>query len=174
MGAVKKIVHVDMDSYYASVEQRDEPKYRGKLLAVGGSPDKRGAIAAASYEARKFGVHSAMSSRVACQKCRELIIVPPRFEVYREISQQIRDIFYRYTDLVEPLALDEAYLDVTENKKAIPSATWVAQEIKKSIYDEIGLTASASISIESIWEAITQEDNWLPFNDLVRQIQSRQ
>lgn len=147
-----------MDAFYASVEQRDRPKYRGKPLAVGGSPNKRGAIAAASYEARKFGVYSAMSSRDACQKCPELIIVSPRFEVYREVSQQIRNIFLGYTTFVEPLALDEAYLDVTENQQ-IPSATWIAQEIKKSIFDETGLTASAGISINKFLAKVASSIN---------------
>ncbi|MEP0914476.1 DNA polymerase IV [Leptolyngbya sp. GB1-A1] len=147
MTAVRKIIHVDMDAFYASVEQRDEPKYRGKPIVVGGSPNKRGAVAAASYEARRYGIHSAMPSRTAHQKCPHLIFVKPRFEVYRRISLQIREIFSRYTDWVEPLALDEAYLDVTENKFGIPSATWIAQTIKQEIYEETGLTASAGVSI---------------------------
>ncbi len=148
-----------MDAFYASVEQRDEPKYRGKPLVVGGSPEKRGVVAAASYEARRYGIHSAMPSRTAGQRCRELIFVRPRFEVYREISQEIREIFYRYTDLVEPLALDEAYLDVTENKKVIPSATWIAEEIKRSIFKETKLTASAGISINKFLAKIASGMN---------------
>lgn len=136
-----------MDAFFASVEQRDEPSYRGKPIVVGGSPEKRGAVAAASYEARKFGIHSAMPSRVAIQKCPNVIFVKPRFDVYRTVSEQIREIFYRYTDLVEPLSLDEAYLDVTVNHKGIPSATLVAKEIKECIFQETGLTASAGISI---------------------------
>lgn len=136
-----------MDAFFASVEQRDEPSYRGKPIVVGGSPEKRGAVAAASYEARKFGIHSAMPSRIAVQKCPDVIFVKPRFEVYRAVSEQIREIFYRYTDLVEPLSLDEAYLDVTVNYKGIPSATLVAKEIKECIFQETGLTASAGISI---------------------------
>ncbi len=147
MQAVRKIIHVDMDAFFASVEQRDEPSYRGKPIVVGGSPEKRGAIAAASYEARKFGIHSAMPSRIALQKCPEVIFVKPRFEVYRAVSEQIREIFYRYTDLVEPLSLDEAYLDVTVNHQKITSATVIAQEIKNCIYKETGLTASAGVSI---------------------------
>lgn len=147
MSSVRKILHIDMDAFYASVEQRDEPKYRGKPLVVGGSPQQRGAVAAASYEARKYGIHSAMPSRTALQRCKDLIFVKPRFEVYRAASQQIRDVFYRYTDLVEPLALDEAYLDVTENKKQMPLAIGIAKEIKQAIWEETGLTASAGISI---------------------------
>lgn len=144
---LRKIIHVDMDAFYASVEQRDQPQYRGKPLVVGGSPDKRGAVAAASYEARKFGIHSAMPSRTAVHRCPRLIIVKPRFDVYRAISEQIRAIFYRYTDLVEPLALDEAYLDVTENQQGIPSATLIARAIQQEIYQDTQLTASAGISI---------------------------
>lgn len=144
---VRKIIHIDMDAFFASVEQRDKPRYRHKPLVVGGSPAKRGAVAAASYEARQYGIHSAMPSRTAYQKCPHLIFVRPRYDVYRSISEQIRTIFQRYTDRVEPLALDEAYLGVTENKQDIPSATWIAQDIKQRIYDETGLTASAGISI---------------------------
>lgn len=147
MNAVRKIIHIDMDAFYASVEQRDEPSYRGKPLVVGGSPSQRGAVAAASYEARQFGIHSAMPSRTAYQKCPHLIFAKPRFDVYRAISEQIKAIFYRYTDLVEPLALDEAYLDVTENKPGLPSATLIAQEIKHCIQEETHLTASAGVSI---------------------------
>jgi DNA polymerase IV len=143
----RKIIHVDMDAFFASVEQRDNPEYRGQPVAVGGSPEHRGVVAAASYEARKFGIFSAMPSRTAVQKCPHLIFVRPRFEVYREISEQIRAIFHEYTDLVEPLSLDEAYLDVTENKKGLPSATLIAKEIKERILEETRLTASAGISI---------------------------
>lgn len=144
---VRKIIHVDMDAFFASVEQRDNPDLRGKPLAVGGSPSQRGVVAAASYEARKYGVHSAMPSRTAVQRCPHLILVKPRFSVYREVSDQIHDIFNRFTDLVEPLSLDEAYLDVTENKLGVPSATLIAKEIKDLIYKETNLTASAGISI---------------------------
>ena len=136
-----------MDAFYASVEQRDFPQYRGKPIVVGGRPEKRGAVAAASYEARKFGIHSALPSRVAQQRCKDLIFVSPRFDVYREISQQIRAIFHQYTDLVEPLALDEAYLDVTENKLEEPSATQLARQIKQDIYLTTQLTASAGVSV---------------------------
>ena len=135
-----------MDAFYASVEQRDNPELRGKPVAVGGS-SKRGVVAAASYEARQFGVHSAMPSVVAARKCPELIFVKPRFDQYKKVSLEIRAIFNDYTDLVEPLSLDEAYLDVTTNKKNIPSATIIAKEIKQRIKQKTGLTASAGISI---------------------------
>jgi len=141
----RKIIHVDMDAFYASVEQMDNPELRGKPLAVGGNQE-RGVVAAASYEARKFGVRSAMSGKMAALKCPQLLFVKPRFERYKEISNQIRDIFYDYTDLVEPLSLDEAFLDVTENKVNNPSATLIALEIRKRIKEEVGLNASAGIS----------------------------
>lgn len=136
-----------MDAFYASVEQRDNPEYKGKPLVVGGSPDRRGVVAAASYEARKFGIYSAMPSRTAVQRCPHLIFAKPRFDVYRQVSDTVREIFYSYTDLVEPLALDEAYLDVTHNKRGLPSATLIAREIKERIFFETNLTASAGISI---------------------------
>ncbi|HEY9789301.1 MAG TPA: DNA polymerase IV [Candidatus Obscuribacterales bacterium] len=144
---MRKIIHIDMDAFYASVEQRDEPSYRGKPVAVGGSPEQRGVVAAASYEARQYGIHSAMPSRTAVQRCPSLIFVRPRFDVYRAISHQIREIFFEYTDLVEPLSLDEAYLDVTDNKREMPSATLIAKEIKQRIQEETELTASAGVSI---------------------------
>ncbi|MGG6298181.1 DNA polymerase IV [Leptolyngbya sp. AN02str] len=146
MQAVRKIIHVDMDAFYASVEQRDHPAYRGKPVVVGGRPEQRGAVAAASYEARQYGIHSAMPSRTAIQKCPHLIFATPRFDVYRAVSAQIREIFSQYTDLVEPLALDEAYLDVTENRQGLPSATHIAQAIQTQIRQETGLTASAGVS----------------------------
>jgi DNA polymerase-4 len=146
MSEMRKIIHVDMDAFYASVEQRDHSTYRGKPLVVGGSPNQRGVVCAASYEARRFGIHSAMSSKVALQRCPHLIFVPPRFEVYRAISAQIRTIFERHTDLIEPIALDEAYLDVSENKSGLPYATTIARAIRASIFDETGLTASAGVS----------------------------
>jgi DNA polymerase IV len=145
-GLQRKIIHIDMDAFYASVEQMDNPLLRGKPIAVGGN-GHRGVVAAASYEARKFGVRSALSGVLAKKLCPELLFVKPRFERYKEISKHILNIFYEYTDLVEPLSLDEAYLDVTQNKKGNPSATLLAQEIRKRIFDEIGLTASAGISI---------------------------
>lgn len=143
---MKKIIHIDMDAFYASVEQRDFPELRGKPVAVGGSSD-RGVVAAASYEARKYGVKSAMPSKIAARKCPHLIFVRPRFDVYKEVSNQIRAIFHEYTDLVEPLSLDEAYLDVTHNKKGIPSATLIAKAIRKQILEKTNLTASAGISV---------------------------
>jgi len=142
---VRKIIHVDMDAFYASVEQRDNPELRGKPLAVGGSA-ARGVVAAASYEARAFGVHSAMPSVTAKRKCPDLIFVPPRFDVYRAVSQQIREIFAEYTPLIEPLSLDEAYLDVTQNLKGMEIATEIALEIRARIKQITGLNASAGIS----------------------------
>lgn len=154
MSEPRKIIHIDMDAFFASVEQRDFPQYRGRAIAVGGRPDQRGAVAAASYEARQYGVHSALPSRIAQQRCPHLIFVPPRFEVYRAASEQIREIFYSYTDLVEPLSLDEAYLDVTQNKPEIPSAMAIAREIKGAIQQETGLTASAGVSINKFLSKI--------------------
>lgn len=143
--STRKIIHVDMDAFYASVEQRDNPDLRGKPLAVGGSA-ARGVVAAASYEARAFGVHSAMPSVTAKRKCPDLIFVPPRFEVYKSVSRQIREIFAEYTPLIEPLSLDEAYLDVTENLKGMEIATEIALEIRAKIKQVTGLNASAGIS----------------------------
>jgi nucleotidyltransferase/DNA polymerase involved in DNA repair len=144
-GRMRKIIHIDMDAFYASVEQRDDPTLKGKPVAVG-YPAKRGVVAAASYEARGFGVRSAMPSTVAIRKCAELVFVPPRFDVYREVSRQVQAIFKDYTPLVEPLSLDEAYLDVTDNLKSIPTAWETAKQIRARIYKETGLTASAGIS----------------------------
>lgn len=135
-----------MDAFYASVEQRDFPEYRGKPLIVGGSPEGRGVVAAASYEVRKFGVHSAMPAARAIRLCPHAVFVKPRFEVYRKVSSQIRDIFFRFTDLVEPLSLDEAYLDVTENHIGLPSATLIARKIRHLIKEETRLTASAGVA----------------------------
>lgn len=141
----RKIIHIDMDAFYASVEQLDDPSLRGKPVAVGGS-SQRGVVAAASYEARKFGVKSAMPSAKAAKLCPHLIFVPHRFPRYKELSATIRTIFHAYTDLVEPLSLDEAYLDVTENKIGLNSATLIAGEIKEKIKSTTGLIASAGIS----------------------------
>ena len=153
----RKIIHVDMDAFYASVEQHDNPDLRGKPIAVGGG--HRGVVSAASYEARKFGVRSAMASKIAKEKCPHLIFVPLRFARYKEISKQIREIFYEYTDLVEPLSLDEAYLDVTENKKGIDSANQIAKEIRQKIFEQTGLTASAGISINKFLAKVASDIN---------------
>ena len=141
---LRKIIHVDMDAFYASVEQRDDPSLRGKPVAVGGG--HRGVVTAASYEARKYGVRSAMPSVTAKRRCPELIFVKPHFDVYRAVSQQIRAIFADYTDLVEPLSLDEAYLDVTEDRRGLGSARAVAEEIRRRIREDLQLTASAGVS----------------------------
>ncbi|AZQ45155.1 DNA polymerase IV [Nonlabens ponticola] len=154
----RKIIHVDMDAFYASVEQLDNPELKGKPLAVGGS-SKRGVVAAASYEARKYGVRSAMPSVTAARLCPDLIFVKARFDRYREVSQQIRDIFLDYTDLVEPLSLDEAYLDVTQNKLDYPSATIIAYDIRRRIYETTGLTASAGISINKFIAKVASDYN---------------
>ncbi len=154
----RKIIHVDMDAFYASVEQMDNPELKGKPLAVGGG-GKRGVVSAASYEARVFGVRSAMPGFKARKLCPDLIFVRPRFDRYKEISTQIRKIFLDYTDLVEPLSLDEAYLDVTENKKGNPSATLIAKEIRQRIFDEVGLTASAGISINKFIAKVASDYN---------------
>ena len=155
---LRKIIHVDMDAFYASVEQMDNPELKGKPIAVGGS-EVRGVVSAASYEARKFGVRSAISGVQAKKLCPELIFVRPRFDRYKEISKKIRKIFHDYTDLVEPLSLDEAYLDVTQNKKGNPSATLIAQEIRQRIFEEVGLTASAGISVNKFVAKIASDYN---------------
>jgi DNA polymerase-4 len=154
----RKIIHVDMDAFYASVEQLDNPELRGKPIAVGGT-SKRGVVSAASYEARKFGVRSAMSSVIAIQNCPDLIFVKSNFKRYHEVSNQIRKIFYEYTDKVEPLSLDEAYLDVTENKKGNPSASLIAKEIRKKIKEVTGLNASAGISINKFIAKVASDIN---------------
>lgn len=154
----RKIIHVDMDAFYASVEQMDNPELRGKPVAVGGS-EIRGVVSAASYEARKFGVRSAISGVLAKKYCPHIIFVRPRFDRYKEISRQIHKIFHDYTDLVEPLSLDEAYLDVTQNKKGNPSATLIAQEIRKRIFYEVGLTASAGISVNKFIAKVASDIN---------------
>src|SRR5580700_3586689 len=155
-GRIRKIIHIDMDAFYASVEQRDDPTLRGRPVAVG-YPAKRGVVAAASYEARGFGVRSAMPSTVAIRKCAELVFVPPRFDVYREVSKQVQAIFKDYTPLVEPLSLDEAYLDVTDNLKGIPTAWETAKEIRARIYEETRLTASAGISCNKFLAKIASD-----------------
>jgi DNA polymerase-4 len=154
----RKIIHIDMDAFYASVEQMDNPALRGKPVAVGGS-ENRGVVSAASYEARKFGVRSAISGVLAKKYCPEIIFVRPRFDRYKEISNKIHEIFHDYTDLVEPLSLDEAYLDVTQNKKGNPSASLLAQEIRMRILNEVGISASAGISINKFVAKIASDVN---------------
>ena len=154
----RKIIHVDMDAFFASVEQRDDPALRGRPVAVGGSSG-RGVVAAASYEARRFGVRSAMPSVTALRRCPDLVFARPRFEVYKAVSAQIRAIFNDYTDLVEPLSLDEAYLDVTENRRALPSAQATAAEIRSRILAETGLTASAGISYNKLLAKLASDQN---------------
>lgn len=156
--ARRKIIHVDMDAFYASVEQRDHPTLRGKPLAVG-SAQRRGVVAAASYEARKFGVKSAMPSITALKRCPELIFVPPRFDVYREVSQQIRAIFADYANLIEPLSLDEAYLDVTEDRHGLGSARAIAEAIRRRIREETSLTASAGVSYNKFIAKMASDQN---------------
>jgi DNA polymerase-4 len=155
----RRIIHVDMDAFYASVEQRDRPELRGKPVAVGGRPEGRGVVAAASYEARRFGVRSALSMAKAVRLCPELVVVPPAFRKYREVSQQVFELFRAVTPAVEPLSLDEAYLDVTENAWGEPLATTVARRLKARILEETGLTASAGVApnkflakIASAWQ----------------------
>jgi len=155
---IRKIIHVDMDAFYASVEQLDNPELKGKAIAVGGG-GKRGVISAASYEARKFGVKSAMAGSLAIKLCPHLIFVKTNFDRYREISEKIRKIFHDYTDLVEPLSLDEAYLDVTNNKKGNPSASMIAQDIRARILEDVGLTASAGISINKFTAKVASDYN---------------
>ncbi len=154
----RKVIHIDMDAFYASVEQKDNPELKGKPIAVGGSKE-RGVVAAASYEARKYGVRSAMPSITAARKCPDLIFVRPRFDRYKEISSQIRAIFYEYTDLVEPLSLDEAFLDVTENKKNHKSAIFIAQQIRDKIFETTGLTASAGVSVNKFVAKVASDIN---------------
>ena len=157
-GPLRKIIHVDMDAFFASVEQRDNPELRGKPVAVGGS-GPRGVVAAASYEARVFGVRSAMPGARARRLCPDLIFAPPRFEVYRAVSAQVRAIFERFTDIIQPLSLDEAYLDVTENKFGIASATAIAEQIRQMIREETGLTASAGISYNKLLAKLASDQN---------------
>jgi len=156
--ATPKIVHVDMDAFFASVEQRDDPALRGRPVAVGHAA-ARGVVAAASYEARRFGVRSAMPSTTAQRKCPDLVFVPPRFEVYRAVSAQIHAIFADYTDLIEPLSLDEAYLDVTADRLGLGTASATAQEIRRRILEETGLTASAGVSYNKFLAKLASDQN---------------
>lgn len=146
---MRKIIHIDMDAFFASVEQLDAPELRGKPVVVGGSPEGRGVVAAASYEARRYGIRSAMPAWKAVRLCPQAVFVKSRFERYKEISEQIREIFFSFTDLVEPLSLDEAYLDITENKRGMASARKVAQLIRQEIKEKTGLTASAGVAVIS-------------------------
>ena len=156
---MRHILHIDMDAFYAAVEQRDFPQYRNKPVVVGGDPATRGVVATCSYEARTFGIHSAMSCAQALRRCPQAIFVQPRFDVYREVSQQIRKIMYRYTQLVEPLSLDEAYLDVTETKQTLGSPTLIAKSIKKEIFEGTQLTASAGVSYNKFLAKIASDMN---------------
>lgn len=156
----RKIIHIDMDAFYASVEQRDFPQYRGKPLIVGGMPEGRGGVVAtASYEARAFGIRSAMPSKTAQQLCPDAIFVFPRFDAYKAVSHQLRAIFQRYTDLIEPLSLDEAYLDVTHDKQGLGSAIEIAKEIRRVIKEELQLTASAGVSVNKFVAKIASDQN---------------
>ncbi|MCK5809068.1 DNA polymerase IV [bacterium] len=148
-----------MDAFFASVEQRDTPEFKGKPLVVGGNPEGRGVVSACSYEARKFGIHSAMSCARAQRLCPHLIFVRPDFSKYKEVSRQIREIFHDYTDLVEPLSLDEAFLDVTKNKKEMPSATYIAEEIRARVFKTTGLTCSAGVSFNKFLAKIASDEN---------------
>lgn len=156
---VRKIIHVDMDAFYASVEQRDRPELRGKPVVVGGPPNSRGVVSTCSYEARKFGIHSAMPSSQAYRLCPHAVFLKPRFEVYKKVSSQVREIFHEYTDQVEPLSLDEAYLDVTQNKKGLMLATDVAKEILRKIHKKTGLTASAGVSFNKFLAKVASDVN---------------
>mgnify|MGYP002397942177 CR=1 FL=1 len=155
----RKIIHVDMDAFYASVEQRDNPQLRGRPVIVGGDPGSRGVVATCSYEARRFGIHSAMSSARAYQLCPQALFVRPRFDAYRAVSLQIRELFHEYTDLVEPLSLDEAFLDVTENKPGIEYGSRVAREILQQVHERTGLTASAGVSYNKFLAKIASDVN---------------
>lgn len=155
---LRRIIHVDMDAFYASVEIRDDPRLRGLPVVVGGPPNSRAVVAAASYESRKYGIRSAMPCAQAQRLCPEAVFVSPNFDKYRAVSRQIHEIFRRFTDLIEPLALDEAYLDVTENKPGIPSATWIAREIKARIRAETELTASAGVAPNKFLAKVASEE----------------
>ena len=152
----RKIIHIDMDAFYASVEQRDHPELRGKPIAVGHA-EERGVVAAASYEARRYGVRSAMSSQKAKRLCPSLIFIPGRMEVYKEVSRQLHEIFHEYTDVIEPISLDEAFLDVTDNKPGIPLAVDIAREIKRKIRSELNLVASAGVSYNKFLAKIASD-----------------
>ena len=155
----RKIIHIDMDAFYASVEQRDNPELKGRPVIVGGNPNSRGVVAACSYEARKYGVHSAMASSKAYRLCPHAAFIRPRFDAYKEVSNDIREIFFSFTDLVEPLSLDEAYLDVTDNKSQCNYATQIAKQIRKEILNKTQLTASAGVSFNKFLAKIASDYN---------------
>lgn len=159
MNSLRKIIHVDMDCFYAAIEIRENPQLQGKAVAVGGSPERRGVLTTCNYEARKFGLHSAMSSAQAMKRCPNLILLPVNMPLYRQVSQQIHQIFRRYTDIIEPISLDEAYLDVTHCKQHSGSATWIAQAIRQSIYEELKLTASAGVAPLKFLAKIASDQN---------------
>lgn len=159
MDKKRKIIHIDMDAFYASVEQRDNPEFRGHPLVVGGRPESRGVVAACSYEARKFGIHSAMPCSKAARLCQNLIFTRPRLDRYREVSIQIMSIFRKYTDIIEPLSLDEAFLDVTSNSLQQPSATIIANQIREDIYSQLGLTSSAGVSFNKFIAKVASDIN---------------
>lgn len=159
MDEVRKIIHIDMDAFYASIEQRDNPTLRGKPIAVGGDPNKRGVVATCSYEARNYGIHSAMSSITAYKLCPHIIFVKPRMDVYKGVSNEIMEILFSYSDLVEPLAWDEAFIDVTVNKSNHTSATIIAKEIRSKIYKETGLTSSAGVSFNKFLAKVASDYN---------------
>jgi len=160
MQANRKIIHIDMDAFYASVEQRDNPALKGRPVIVGGDPQSRGVVAACSYEARRFGIHSAMACATAYKRCPQAVFMRPRFDVYKSVSRLIREIFLDYTDLVEPLSLDEAFLDVTQNKQGLCSATQMAQQIRRQIFLKTeGLTASAGVSFNKFLAKVASDVN---------------
>lgn len=157
--AQRKIIHIDMDAFYASVEMRERPQYKDRPLVVGGSPQSRGVVCAANYEARKYGVHSAMPCARAYQLCPQAVFVRPRFNLYREASAQVREVFELFTDIIQPLSLDEAWLDVTVNKLNNPSATLIAKQIKTKIFDKTGLTCSAGVSFTKMLAKLASDEN---------------
>lgn len=159
MSKIKKIIHVDMDAFFAAVEMRDNPEYQGKPLIVGGKPNSRGVVSTCSYEARKYGIHSAMPSFMAYKLCPHAIFVHGRFDAYKETSSQVKEIFYEYSDLVEPVSIDEAYIDVTENKMGMASATQIAIEIRNKIFNKTKLTASAGVSYNKFLAKIASDMN---------------
>jgi len=155
---VRKIIHLDMDAFYASVEIRDNPSLKGLPVVVGGSPESRSVVSAASYKAREFGIRSAMPCSVAKRLCPDTVFLPPRFQRYQEVSNRIHEILKKYTDLIEPLSLDEAWLDVTHNLVNSPSATWIAQNIKDDILHDLGLTSSAGVSYNKFLAKIASDE----------------